>query len=90
LRISSCVIFLAGLSDYGQVGVGVFPQREEVLIRLARPAVSPLRRRRAPVRHATAHASEKDIDAAIVDDLLELGRRLVAATQLEIAVTARK
>jgi hypothetical protein len=66
------VLGFSSLKD-GDVRIGVFPQREEILIRLARGCVvAPHRLRSSELQMRQRSGDEVVHDARIIDDLLEL------------------
>ena len=75
-------VFLFGLEKDRDVRIGVFPECEEVLVRLAgvgQISVKRVRARKAEVRQRVKKKSGKTSDAAMIENFLKLGGGFAAA-----------
>src|ERR1044071_9249959 len=79
------LVFLPCLSQHRQVGVGVFPEREEILVSLACPSGVAGERGRTSEAEMREHVRRrKKIDSGTVYDRLELPGCLVTHALLQI------
>ena len=79
------------LPQDGNIGVGIFPERKEIVIRrpcLSGVALQKIRSRQAEAgKHADCFV---DHHTAVLQDLLELGRSLLAQTGRQIRFSSYK
>src|ERR1700722_6334578 len=89
LQLLQLCVFGFGLLQDGDVGIGVFPKGEEVLVSsfgfcgVARHSVGT-----AELQVGECPQNVVRYDGAVIDDLLEFGRRLLLIPYLQICFTS--